>query len=60
MEKLPLMIHGMSITDQAATSNVGPEHRLPFTARLRRNKVSGVFPHIDNARWAFGKLMLSP
>ena len=31
MEKLPFFIHGMSITDQAATSNVGVGQRLQFT-----------------------------
>lgn len=50
MEKLPFMIHGMSITDQAKAANVGAKQRLrcsvhqrdkAFTSELRMS--AGIF-----------------
>lgn len=46
MEKLPFMIHGMSITDQAAKDNVGPKHRLRPVAM---EEVDGCF-RLRNAK----------
>jgi hypothetical protein len=46
MEKLPFFIHGMSITDQAAASNVGPEHRLPCSSES--DKIDRVNPQTDS------------
>jgi hypothetical protein len=51
MEKLPLFIHGMSITDQATASNVGVGQRLqPIRNGCHRSRMISLAPFMPAPR----------